>query len=414
MNAERKIAAARVSVLRTTKVPALRFWGPILGVGQSSIKEGLPTAATDGRNTYWGREFVDNLSIKNVAFVDLHEASHKGFRHLTVYKGLHKIDPRLANMAMDFWINQQLKDADPNEEIIAMPECGCFDPKYRGMTVKQIFDALLKEKEEGGGGGKPEPGEGEGEPGEGKGSGDNFDEHDWEGASEMSPEEVKELEKEVHRAIRRGEIEARKAGVGKGGLPMEVGELLNPKVDWRKLLRDFMTDTVRAPDDSTYRRLNKRWFAHDLSMPSSISETVGPIVVAADLSGSMWWGSPPLIHRVMTEVISCANLTKPEKLDLLWWDHSVTGHEEYKAGDYEFMLSSMKPAGGGGTRPSCVPEYIKEKKLEPSAIIMITDGEVGTDWGKNWNAPVLWLIIDNPSIYAGNGKTIHINSNDEI
>ena len=412
MKAERKIAAARVSVLRNTSIPALRFWGPTLTIGTSSIKEGIKTACTDGRNTYWGREFVDSLEIKEVAFVDLHEAGHKGFRHLTIYKHLHKIDPKLANAACDFWINLMLKDADPNEAVIKMPKDGCYDQKYRGMSVKQIWDDLRKQQEENGGGkgGEGQPGQ-PGQPGEGEG---NFDEHDWDGASEMSPEDKKQLEKEIDRAIRRGEIEARKAGVGKGGLPMEVGELLNPKVDWRKLLRDFMTATVKAPDDSTYRRLNKRWFAHDLSMPTSISETVGPIVVAADLSGSMWWGNPPLIHRVMTEVIACAEVTKPEKLDLLWWDHHVTGHEEYKPGDYDFMLQSMKPAGGGGTRPSCVPEYIKEKKLEPAAIVMITDGEVGSDWGSNWNAPVLWIIIDNPSIYAANGKTVHINSNDEI
>jgi hypothetical protein len=54
--------------------------------------------------------------------------------------------------------------------------------------------------------------------------------------------------------------------------------------------------------------------------------------------------------------------------------------------------------------------HLKNEKIEPECIIMLTDGEI-YDWGDDWGAPVLWVIC-NPyrgkSITAPVGKTVHI------
>ncbi len=39
---------------------------------------------------------------------------------------------------------------------------------------------------------------------------------------------------------------------------------------------------------------------------------------------------------------------------------------------------------------------------------MLTDGYVGSDWGNDWPAPVLWVITGGNTVMAPNGKTIHI------
>ena len=73
----------------------------------------------------------------------------------SVWKGLAKENPRLANIAMDLFVNLSLDDTDAGEGFIKMPEKGVKgDPKYRGWNVKQIYDALKQEQEGGAGQGE--------------------------------------------------------------------------------------------------------------------------------------------------------------------------------------------------------------------------------------------------------------------
>jgi predicted metal-dependent peptidase len=70
-------------------------------------------------------------------------------------------------------------------------------------------------------------------------------------------------------------------------------------------------------------------------------------------------------------------------------------------------VKSTKPAGGGGTDPSCVPQYLNEKGIKPECVIMLTDGYVG-GWGQ-WSVPVLWCILNNRSANPSVGIAVHIN-----
>ena len=70
-----------------------------------------------------------------------------------------------------------------------------------------------------------------------------------------------------------------------------------------------------------------------------------------------------------------------------------------------------KIIGGGGTDPVCVDRYLKEKAIRPECIIMLTDGYI-YDWGNEWEAPILWAIVDNPSCTAPVGKTLHLETED--
>jgi predicted metal-dependent peptidase len=355
----------------------------------------MPTAATDGRDEWYGRNFIERLSDKELAFVVVHESYHKMLRHLTTWRKLHEEDAKLANMACDYVINLAIVNRDPAGKMVVMPSVNgkpiaLIDKRFANMNAKQVFDILKQEKQEGG---YPSGGDGEG-----------FDEHDWEGAKELSKEEQEKLGKEIDQAIRQGQIAANKMhGKGAGGMDRELAELLEPKVDWRELLREFVSAICSGRDQSSWRRPNRRFLSTDTYMPSLVSERVGHLVIGIDTSGSI--GGPEL-SRFLTEVTEIANRVNPDKVDLLYWDYNVAGHEEYDSFTLPNLVNSTKPRGGGGTDPTCVGSYLAEKKINPECIIMLTDGYIG-NWGQ-WDVPILWCVCGGNNAVAPVGKTIHV------
>jgi len=396
---ERKVQKAKITLMRD---PRFALWSGILMVGRTSVVDNIPTACTNGRDEKYGRKFVTMLKEPELNFVVLHENLHKAFRHMTTWKKLHDENHSLANAACDYVINLKLKDLDPSERTIAMPKwadgelkgkpMGLVDERFRGMNAKQVFD-LLKDEQKDDGSGKGEGGEG-------------FDDHDWDGAKDMTEEEKKVLEREIDQAIRQGVMAHQKiAGTGAGELDRDLLDLLEPKVDWREMLREFVKSTCHAKDTSSWRRVNRRFLSAGTYMPSLIGEKVGHLVVAVDTSGSV--GQEEL-SGFLTEVRGIAEEVKPSQVDLIYWDSHVAAHEEYTEGMVGDIINSTKPKGGGGTSPSCVSAYLKEKQIKPECIIVLTDGYVGNDWGSDWTAPVLWAIVGGNDCVADNGKTIHV------
>jgi len=410
---ERRVQKSKISLMRNPKFALL---SGILMVGKTKVVENLPTACTNGRDESYGRKFVKELRDQELNFVVAHENYHKMYRHLTTWRKLHEIDHRLANAACDYVINIQLKDLDPNEVVVAMPRyksgkvMGLVDERFRGMNAKQVFDILREEKGKRGSGGEdcdnPTGGGGISDPSDGD---PEFDEHDWDGAKEMTAEEQKDLAREIDQAIRQGIMARNKiAGTGGGGLDRELEGLLEPKVNWREVLRDFVKSTCNAKDASSWRKVNRRFLSTGVYMPSLIGEKVGHLVIAIDTSGSI--GGDELTE-FLSEVKGIAEEVNPECVDLLYWDSEVAGHETYSGSTASDIPNSTKPKGGGGTSPSCISAYLKEKNIQPECVIVLTDGYVGGDWGSEWTAPVMWCIVGGYDGDADNGKTIHIDSN---
>ena len=222
----------------------------------------------------------------------------------------------------------------------------------------------------------------------------------------MSEQEKKELARDIDQAIRQGLMAQQKiAGKGKGNGDRELAELLEPKVDWREVLREFVKATCNAKDTSSWRRVNRRFLSTGVYMPSMIGEKVGHIVIGIDTSGSV--GDRELAE-FLGEVKGVCEEVNPEKVDLIYWGSDVVAHEEYEGNAVANIVSSTKPRDGGGTSPSCVSTYLEEKKIVPECIIILTDGYVGDDWGKDWTAPILWAIVGGNDAVAPNGKTIHV------
>jgi predicted metal-dependent peptidase len=408
LTAEQRVQRAHVALMND---PRYCLFSGVFMVGKTEVVENVPTACTDGRNTKYGRKFVDKLTEQELRALILHENKHKAFRHMSTWKNLWDENPKLANMACDYVINLMIYDSDKEGKFVKLPEGGLLDEQFRGMDAGTVFKLLKQQgKGRGKGKGKDDDGDGDGQgdspsdgssddPSEGD-SGGGLDDHDWESGESMTREEKDALAKDIDQALRQGAI---LAGKMKGNVPREVTDALTPKVDWREVLREFVKSVCSDRDESTWRRPSRRWIGQDVYMPSSISTAVGRIAVAVDTSGSI---DGAQISQFLGELKSICDTVKPEGIDLLYWDTAVCQHEKYERGDFDNILRSTKPRGGGGTDPRCITEYLRSNRVKPECCVVLTDGYVSS-WGDSWPCPVLWGITT-VNITSPVGKSVTI------
>ncbi len=380
---EQRIERSHIDLMKS---PQFVAYSGVLMVGSVKVEDNpskCPTAYTNGRDVVYGRDFISKLTDPELRAVILHENKHKMYRHISTWKHLWKQSPSKANRACDYVINLEIADEGKKSGgFIQLPKCGLYDEKYRGLNSGEVF-ALLDDDDEGG-------------------EGDGIDEHGWEDADSMSEEEKQELGKQIDQAIRQGAILAGKVG---GDLDRCFTDLMSAKVDWKEALREFVSSVCAGKDDSTWRKPNRRWLQNDLYLPSTVSETMGRIVVAVDTSGSI---RDKEVNRFLSEVVAIMNNVNPELVDLLYWDGEVAGHEVYGLGDGDKLMASTKPKGGGGTSPSCITKYLKDKNIVPECVVVLTDGYVGGDWGGHWTSPVLWCIVGGCKDVPSVGQSIHM------
>ena len=408
---EQRLSKAVVDIMGNPKYVAL---AGVLMIGDRSVVDNIPTACTNGRDEMYGRDFVDSLNDAELRFLVLHEVYHKLYKHLTTWRHLHDQDAQLTNMACDYVIN--IKIADDNRDGWAvMPQGGCLDVKYRDWDSAAVFNDLRDNgspqdgngnddasADESGGDGLPQDGD-EGSGPDSGGQPQGFDSHDWDGAAELTPDEKRELARDVDEAIRQGALIAGKLGSG-GDRDLE--DLLTPQIDWREVLREFIQTTCAGSDYSTWQRPNRRYVSSGYYMPSGISEQVGELVIAVDTSGSI--GQLELT-AFMSEIQAICDTVHPDHIRLLYWDTRVCQDEKYDMHQLDELVKTTKPKGGGGTNVECVTDYLTEHGVKPQAAIVLTDGYLGGSWGQ-WSCPVLWCILDNKSAKPDTGKHVNITS----
>jgi len=400
---EQRLAKAVVAIMGNPKYTAL---AGVLMIGDRTVTDdpSIPTACTNGRDEMYDRAFVSSLSDAELRFLVLHEVYHKLFKHLHIWRHLYDEDPDLANRANDYVINIKIVDdnGDGFATMTGVLENGCLDEKYRGMDSAQVYNLLRKQQPKGPGG--------QGNTGGGGGSSklqgqQPFDQHDWDGAQELTADEKRELARDLDEAIRQGALVAGKMGSG-GDRDLE--ELLQPQVNWREALREFIQDTCAGKDYSTYRKPNRRYLSSGIYMPSGVTEQVGELILAIDTSGSI--GNHEL-SAFLSEVKSICDTVHPDGIRLLYWDTQICRDEKYDSQDLDELVKSTKPKGGGGTDVTCVTDYIREHNINAQACIVLTDGHLYGGWGQ-WTMPVLWTILDNDGAKPDVGKTVNIKSRD--
>ena len=366
-------------------------YASVIMVGKYEVRDDVPTACTNGIDCLYGTKFIKDMVDSDLRGLIMHENLHKTFQHMFLWQHLYEEDGRTANKACDYVINLIIDDIRMRSGgFITLPKGGLLDERFRNMDSQTVYNILREEKDE------QNPGNGE------DGGDQGFDDHDWESGKGMSQEEIEQVGKEINQAIRQGQLMAGKLG---GNQSRALGSLIEPKVNWREQLREFVSSTAVGKDISTWQRVNRRWLQHGIYMPSTITENVGRIVVAVDTSGSIGGAA---LNAFLSEVQGICVNTKPEKVDLLYWDTDVAAHEVYTQEQLDKLTSSTKPAGGGGTDVTCVAEYLKDNQIKPECVIVLTDGYLNGNWG-TWTAPVLWVIVGGNKVVPPMGTAIYLD-----
>jgi predicted metal-dependent peptidase len=408
------------------KHPQTALYSGVMLMGTSAVIDNCPTAYTDGVNKRYGRKFLEQITKEpQVRGLVLHENLHIALKQMPFGMAMFNENRQMANLAADFVVNDIIVNIDgtvnnSNEPLVELPEGGVYDAMFHDWSMREVYNYLKKNAKP-----KPKSGSGQGNSPSQGGTQDsqeqdkwesvtvngktydlsNADEHDFIDIGKLSHEERKELNEEIDRALREGGILAGRMG---GKMPRAISDMLEPKVDWRDALREFVSASVRGKDEYTWRRMNKRHMANDIYLPSMDNETIGEVVVAIDTSGSI--GEKEL-NEFATELVSICEVSSPEKVRIIWWDAEVAGTQEF-SGDYTGIASMLKPEGGGGTKVSCVSEYINEHRINADCVIVFTDGYVESDVTWDISSPTLWMVTHCKSFEPPSGRKVMVDYDD--
>lgn len=384
-----KIQAVNIDCMRHHRFALL---AGVICMGNSEVRDNVPTALTDGKNKYYGAKFIDGFTRKQLRYLVLHENFHVALKHcvLPYYTELAKKFPRVSNMAADYVVNGMIEELDPDFRFVERPTKAAplVDKRFEGMSYPQVLKVLLDEQDDDEKGARQQR--------------QTLDDHVMS-PEDLTPEQREQLEKMIDDANRQGELLARKLRGDKGGGRDLLGTAAERTTNWREALADFINSVCRGDENSRFCPPNKRMLASGFIMPSHFDENVGEIIIACDTSGSMH----PYYPVVFGEIARVCQQAKPELVRVLWWDTSVCGDQEFKPDDFENIGTLMSPKGGGGTTVSCVAQYIERKKLTPKAVIYLTDGYIESEY-RMPELPLLWGVVDNTDFVPLRGKVMRI------
>ena len=379
----------------------------------------IPTACTDGVVIRYNPDFIESLKPGEVAGLLAHEVLHPALGHL------HRLPPdKEGNMAGDFAINNFLDNYNREAGMrkLSLPEGGCLDHKYDGMSAEEILADLRRnappqqskpEKQEGKSGDEEQEG-GDGTPsddkpdkeGKGKGGGDKRteDEGGWgEFESQSSTDDVsqQDMGSEWERRLIQAATVCKMQGKLPGCVEALVKDLVDPKVPWEQLLNRFFDET--SANDYSWRKPDRRFLPDDIIIPDLQDETLGEIVVAVDTSGSIF-SNQDALESFQTEINQIIERTRPAKTTLIYCDAAVQHVDEY----YDGATVTITPRGGGGTDFRPVGDYIRQHNINPRVCIYLTD-LYGCFPEGEWPFPTIWCTYGNPDGQAPFGETIAIN-----
>ena len=371
----------------------------------------VQTACTDGQSIFFDIDFLSSLSPEETNFVFSHEVFHVLMAHFLRSEGYP--DREKLNIAQDLEINQMLKqEVDENGHLgLTVPVHALLPEKFglpEGLSAEQYYE-LLDQKN------PPQKvkmllagGSGNGNPLSG-----NFDRH------LDNTDNVHQEEKKDDVADKYGKVgfdpdfnpeckpsnadKARESAIAasqiceqrmKGNLPAHlkkfINKLMSPEVNWREVLRDFVTRSIG--DKANWNKPNRRFAYSGTYLPSHQGEKIN-LGVIIDTSGSTAGDIPKFLGELNSLVQTFGNYT----LNLLQIDTEVQSCETYDDDNpLDLENTKFEVNGGGGTIMKPAFDYLKEHdELECDSLVLLTDGFTDKITSEFTDLPLLTVLCKN-------------------
>jgi len=300
-------------------------------------------------------DFWMKMTFDEQVAVLQHECLHCLGKHLT--RGKQYSNKMRANYAMDLSINQYIQN---------LPK-GCVLPKPEWEKFREFdyYYDLLNDKDM-------------------EQFGEGFDEHDWDNIPQEIAEEI------IKHAANKAKQKT------KGTLPANLQSMLDKlnssEIDWKKLLRKYISQSIKELDVNTKLKRNRRY---GLANPGWRRESQLNLFIAVDVSGSV---SDEYIKQFFSEIDIIAN-NRMMDLEVFEVDMQINQRFKYKKGQKITVL------GRGGTDYNIFFEGIKNES--PDLIIYLGDGESSPVKNKP-KIPVIWGMMPDCKPPNNWGKVVNI------
>ena len=186
-----------------------------------------------------------------------------------------------------------------------------------------------------------------------------------QGGAGPSPADIAAEEQAWDEAMHQAASLAKAQGRMPGAVEETVRGAHVSTVDWRTLLRRYMTDASKS--DYSWSLPNRRFIDSGLYLPSIRSEGIDTIAVIVDTSGSL---AARTLAEFWAEVREIATDLQPERVILLQVDAAVQDASEYAASDLPDEIA-IKGRGGTDFRPGFV--WLEEHDIQPGVCLYLTD-----------------------------------------
>ncbi|MCY4442815.1 MAG: VWA-like domain-containing protein [Deltaproteobacteria bacterium] len=160
------------------------------------------------------------------------------------------------------------------------------------------------------------------------------------------------------------------------------------RLDWRTLLRRYMTDT--ASRDYSWSVPNRRFIDSGLYLPSIRSESIDTIAVIIDTSGSV---PAQTLAEFWAELREVAAETRPARVIVLQVDTALQEAAEYAHDELPDEVA-LKGRGGTDFRPGF--EWFDEQGVQPGVCLYLTDMECSSYPESPPPFEVLWVNYGPP------------------
>jgi predicted metal-dependent peptidase len=374
------------------------FYGFLLSKFKKIKSERIPTACvyvTDTINLEYNEAYLEKVGVQDTVKILKHECEHILRDHIGrakdigIQAGQQEMMKRL-NLAADATINvKDLKDASDRNGWVTTEKLNEMMRKTdknhvdmpEGETAEYYFNKVNQFAEEN----KDKlP---KGNPMEG--AGDTTDDHSlWE--ESVDSEEV------IKQVTRQAVNDAVKSAGGIGNIPSHlvkhIESLNKSEVNWKKELRRFMVNALKAEWTSTRKKRNRRYgilYAGKKSKPKL------HLAFCVDSSGSMFDAAFAQAHP---ELVAIHN--QGVKITVIDADSAV-------GAVYDFdPKKPFKRFGNGGT--SYQPAITKALELDVDGICYFGDMD-SSDTPVNPKKPFLWITVGSERRPGEFGKMIKID-----